>query len=246
MKHFLLLFFVFSHLLTYGGIPGKPEPPRLVNDFAGILDANELSQLEQKLKIYDDSTSTQIAVVCIKNLEGYDIADYAVRLALDWGIGQKGKNNGLLLLISLEERKVRIETGYGLEGALPDALSSRIIRNEISPYFKKGQYFQGIDTGTDAIIKALAGEYKGDGKKKKSSKSIGATFFIVLLIILIFILINKNKGRGNKFGNGMGPFFPFIPTSGRSSSWGDFSGGGGSFGGFGGGSFGGGGSSGDW
>jgi len=246
MKNLFIATLLFMQLWAQAALPPKPNPPRLVNDFADMLSQQEVSQLEQKLRFYNDSTSTQIAVVTVINLEGYDVADYAVRLALDWGIGQKGKNNGLLFLISKDDRKVRIEAGYGLEGALTDALSSRIIRNEITPAFKNGNFYEGIDAGTDAIIKALAGEYKGDNKKSKKGGAAGATFFVVIIIIIVFVLINKNRGKGNRFGGGMSPFFPMMPSSGRGSSWGNFSGGGGSFGGFGGGSFGGGGASGSW
>lgn len=246
MKNLIIACLLLCHAIAVAGIPPKPNPPRLVNDLAGMLSEQQASNLEFKLRQYNDSTSTQIAVVTITDLEGYDVADYAVRLALEWGIGQKGKNNGLLLLIAKNDRKIRIETGYGLEGALTDALSSRIIRNEISPAFKSGNFYEGIDAGTDAIIKALAGEYKSSKKSKKGGGGVGATIFVVLLIIIVLILVNKNKGKGNRFGGGMGPFFPIFPSSGRGSSWGSFSGGSGSFGGFGGGSFGGGGSSGSW
>ncbi len=246
MKNLLIVALFFLQLLAQAALPTQPNPPRLVNDFARLLSQQEASQLEQKLRLYNDSTSTQIAVVTVVSLDGYDVADYAVKLALEWGIGQKGKNNGLLLLISKDDRKVRIENGYGLEGALTDALSSRIVRNEISPSFKNGNYYEGIDAGTDAIIKALAGEYKAGKKKNKNGGAPGATIFVVIIIIIVFVLITKNRGGGNRFGGGMGSIFPMMPYSGRGSGWGSFSGGGGSFGGFGGGGFGGGGASGSW
>jgi uncharacterized protein len=157
------LFFIFSitfcaHILSAQTFPEKPT--RLVNDYTNTLSQAEIAQLEQKLVAFDDSTSTQIAVVLVKSLEGYDVADYAVRLAEKWGIGGSKNNNGVLLLTSLGDRKVTIQTGYGVEGALPDAITRRIIENEITPNFKTGNYFGGLDQGTSAIISYTKGEYK--------------------------------------------------------------------------------------
>jgi uncharacterized protein len=144
-----------------------PKPKQLVNDYANILSSNEVSQLENRLVKYDETTSTQIAVVILKSLDGDDIFDYSQRLAESWGIGGAENNNGVLMLISIDDRKLRIHTGYGTEGAIPDAIAKRIIENEIKPAFKANQYAVGINAGIDAMEQALAGEYKGTGKKDK-------------------------------------------------------------------------------
>lgn len=255
----LVAFLLFSSDLLAQTFPEKPI--RLVNDYTNTLTASEADALERKLVAFDDSTSTQVAVVLIRSLEGYDVADYAVRLAETWGIGREGKNNGVLLLASLGDRRVTIQTGYGVEGALPDAITKRIITNEITPSFKQGNYFQGLDRGTDAIIAYTKGEYRNDDPRKagKKGSSIG---FIILIIILIIIFLGRRGGGGRGTvisGRGAAsPFWWMLMGSGmghrhRGGGWGGFSGGGGGFrgggggfGGFGGGSFGGGGSSGSW
>jgi uncharacterized protein len=155
-----IVFLLFSAVLFAQTFPEKPN--RLVNDYTQTLSSQQIEQLEQKLVAFDDSTSTQIAVVLIKSLEGYDVADYGVRLAEMWGIGGAKNNNGVLVLVSLGDRKVTIQTGYGVEGALPDAITKRIIEREIKPNFKAGDYFAGLDEGTNAIISYTKGEYKND------------------------------------------------------------------------------------
>src|ERR1700755_1899729 len=116
-------------------IPPKPQPPKLVNDLAGVLSPDEESRLEQKLVAYDDSTSNQIAIVLIKTLNDYPIEEYATKLYRDWGIGNKKTNNGVLILAAIDDHKLRIETGYGLEGAIPDITANNIITNDIVPAF---------------------------------------------------------------------------------------------------------------
>jgi uncharacterized protein len=259
-RSFLFLLFIFSAFLLHAQtFPEKPN--RLVNDYTNTLSQTEINQLEQKLVAFDDSTSTQVAVVMIKSLEGYDVADYAVRLAENWGIGGSKNNNGVLLLVSIGDRKVTIQTGYGVEGALPDAIARRIIENEIKPNFKSGNYFGGIDQGTSAIISYTKGEYRDARKKPEQSK--GPSGFIIFLIIMaiIFLISKKGGGGGSQVIGRRGaasPFWWMLMGSGmgRSSGggFGGFSGGGGGFGGgggggfggFGGGSFGGGGASGSW
>jgi len=238
-----------------------PEKPnRLVNDYTQTLSPDQVNQLEQKLVAFDDSTSTQIAVVLIKSLEGFDIADYGVRLAENWGIGGAKNNNGVLLLVSLGDRKVTIQTGYGVEGALPDAITKRIINTEITPNFKSGDYFAGLDQGTNAIIAFTKGEYKNDAPRKGVKKKSSGFAFVFIMIIIILLAIKKGGGGGSEVIGGRGSASPFWwllmgSQMGRGSGGGfggfsgggdGFGGGGGGFGGFGGGSFGGGGSSGSW
>ncbi len=238
-------------------IPDKPNPPRLVNDFVGILSSSERTQLEQKLRAYNDSTSTQITIVIVKTTEPYPIGDFAFQVGRKWGVGQQGKNNGLVLAWATQTRKIYIATGYGVEGAVPDAIAKRIISNTIVPAFKQEQWYQGLDAATTEIIQRLQGEYKGDPKSNSDDEGAG-TFFIVLIVflIIIFIIARKNRGGGgnnrNRGGGWGGPVF--LPTPGWGSGWGSSGGGGwsgggssgGGFGGFGGGSFGGGGAGGDY
>lgn len=255
---FLILLISGASILQAQTFPEKPA--RLVNDYTNTLTQAEVSRLEQKLVAFDDSTSTQIAVVLIKSLEGYDVADYAVRLAEKWGIGGSKNNNGVLLLASIGDRKVTIQTGYGVEGALPDAIARRIIENEITPNFRTGNYFGGLDQGTSAIISYTKGEY--NEARKKTKQSDGPSGFIIFLIIMviIFLISRKGGGGGSQVIGRRGaasPFWWMLLGSGlgRSSGGGfggfsggggGFGGGGGGFGGFGGGSFGGGGASGSW
>jgi len=230
-------------------IPEAPNPPRLVNDFAGVLSADEVQALEQKLISYEDSTSNQVAIVLIKSLDGADVADYAVKLALKWGIGSK-KDNGVLLLAAIDDRKVRVEVGYGLEGRITD-MAAKQIRESLKPYFRENQYYQGLAVATDEIAKAAAGEYQGQYQytknKKKKGDSPWGFLSIILVLLLIFLFSRGGRGGGGGFLTGM-LLGQLLGGGGRrgGGSWGDFSSGGGSFGGFGGGGFGGGGSSGDW
>ena len=237
---------------TNTAIPDKPNPPRLVNDFVGILSATERAQLEQKLRAYNDSTSTQITIVIVKTTEPYPIGDFAFQVGRKWGVGQQGKNNGLVLAWATQTRKVFIAPGYGLEGAIPDAIAKRIITNLIAPAFKQEQYYQGLDAATTEIIQRASGEYKAEPDTNNGDG--GGSIIIVFLVILIifFILSRRNRGGGSS-GNRGGGFGPiFFPTStfsgwGNSGGGGSFGGGsGGGFGGFGGGSFGGGGAGGDY
>lgn len=233
--------------------PKKPVPPRLVNDFAGVLSPTDEARLEQKLVDFDKATSTQITVITITSIGGYDIAEYAVELGNRWGVGRKGKSNGAVLLAAMNERKLNISTGYGLEGALPDALAGRVIRNEIAPLFKQGHYYQGLDRGVDAIIAATKGEYKAEPEKKSRGLSfwqILAVVGAIYVVIWIFSKIGGGGGGGRYIsGRGSGGWGGGYIGGWGGGSWGGGSsggGGGGGFGGFGGGSFGGGGASGDW
>jgi uncharacterized protein len=241
----LTCFFAFAQK----GIPNKPNPPKLVNDFTGMLTPDQQQALESKLIAFDDSTSIQIAVVLIESLDGRDIAEYAVELGRAWGIGNKENNNGVLLLVSKSDRKIHIATGYGVEGALPDITASHIIDEQIKPNFRENDYYRGLDQGTDAIIAATKGEYKApeNYRKKKGKKEIPGLLVLIIIFVIMYF-IRRGGGGGGYYGGGgyrrsHGPGIWFFPSSGG-SNWGGGSSGG--FGGFGGGSFGGGGASGDW
>lgn len=243
-------------------VPPRPSPPRLVNDLAGLMQPNQVQQLEQKLVAYNDSTSSQIAIVTVPSLGDADIFDYAQELYRSWGIGQKKSSNGILLLVAQQEHQVRIHTGYGLEGAIPDVLAKRIISNTITPAFKQQQYYEGLDRATDQLIELAKGEYKADAttrtrRSDRDGSGSGWMFWLIIGGIILFILISSRGGgggRGGRRNRGLGGGFipPIIfgdfsggrGTFGGGGGWGG--GGGGGFGGFGGGSSGGGGASGSW
>lgn len=233
---------------------------RLVTDLTGTLTADQQQALENKLVALDDSSFTQVAVVIIPSLNGQDPTDYATELGRAWGVGGP-QNNGVVLLIAKNDRKLSIAPGYGLEGSLPDAMATHIIQDIIVPRFKGNDYYRGIEDGTDAIMAAVRGEYT-DPRPRRSEGGGMSMGSILLMAIVIFILVSmmSRGGGGNSKGGGgtwmsrrgsrgfNGPIF--IPGGfgggGGGGFGGGFGGGGGGFGGFGGGSFGGGGSSGSW
>lgn len=236
-------------------IPPRPNPPTLVNDFAGVLLKTEDDALEQKVVAYFDSTSTQIAIVTLKSIGDYDISQVSLKILRDWGIGTKGKNNGILILVSVEDRKIRIETGYGMEGVVPDAVANQIISQIIKPAFREGHYYQGLDGAVEAIQKAAAGEYRADPRQSKPGISPGAIFLIIMVIVIIVSIIGRGGGGGrgggttyNRRGGWIWPVIGGMGGFGGGSGGGGWSGGGGGggFGGFGGGGGGGGGASGSW
>ncbi len=240
-----LITFLFLFAAVSFAQPEMPVLKYYANDFTGTLNQEQLSVLNERLKTFDDSTSNQIVLLIIPTLNDYPLEEYANETAIKNKIGTKKNDNGILLLVVKNDRKVRIEVGYGLEGALPDALASSIIRNVMIPYFRNDDYYGGITEGINAIILATKGEYKPD-KKHSSHNGSGPGIFTLLFIIFIIISFFIRGGRGGRGG--------FIYYGGGFGSGGGFSGGGGSSGGGfggggfsgGGGSFGGGGASGSW
>ncbi len=244
--------------------PDKPEPAVYVHDYSGWLQPDQKNALEQKLRAYWDSTSTQIVVMIRPDLGDYDRASYAFELGNQWGIGRKDKNNGVVVLIKSEapDRGIFIATGYGTEGALPDITAGQIIRNTMGPYFRQQQYYEGINAGLDDIIRALNGEFTKDPAEELS---VGMAIFILLIVAVIFFLVIglifyklrkagqwiTNNGKNNRDDDDhMGGGWFFGGGGGNSGGWGGGSSGGGGWGGgggsFGGGSFGGGGAGGNW
>ena len=255
----LVILLLFLTGVSAQDFPPVPNPPRLVTDFTGTLSSDELARLEQKLVAYNDSTSTQIAIVMMRSTGDYEIADYSQRLGESWGIGSS-KDNGILILAAMDDRKVFIATGRGMEGAVPDALAKRIVTNLIIPNFKMEAYYQGLDQATDMIIKLASGEYKAE--EVESDGNHGGAIFLLFVFIFLFVilpLIKNRKDNDNHMG-GRGGGIDLWTTimlanmlkGGGGGKFGDFSsgrgsfGGGGGFGGFGGGSFGGGGAGGSW
>lgn len=256
----LFLILIFPLFGSAQNFPEQPNPPRLVNDFTQTLSQSEVAALEQKLVAYNDSTSTQIAIVMISTLDGYPVDDYAIQLAEKWGIGQKGKDNGVLIFIAKDDRKIFIPTGYGMEGVMPDGLVKRIIETDIKPAFKEGRYYDGLDQATSSMFRLAAGEYQAEASEQGKG---GPPIIFILGIIFFVIFIFWFKIRSVKHYSVLNniPFWAawtLLNQAQRShrGTWGGFSGGGGSswgggssgggFGGFGGGSFGGGGAGGSW
>ena len=236
-KALLLILAVFWALPTWAE-PSFPALTGRVVDNAGMLDGPTRERIVEMLAAQEQATSNQLVVATFNDLQGYDIASFGFQLARFWGIGQKGKDNGVVLIVAKAERKVRIEVGYGLEGELTDALSANIIQAIILPAFKKGQFDQGIEAGVKAIIEVLGGEYT-PRKKNSSNKASSPVLGIVFLIFIIFSFITSFFGDGGSGRGGRGIFY----GGGGFSGGGGFGGGGFSGGG---GGFGGGGASGGW
>jgi uncharacterized protein len=213
-----------------------------VNDYAHLLDERQEAQLEFALARYEEETSNQLVLLTIPSLEGEDLEGFSMRVADSWKIGRKGRDNGVILLIAVKERRIRIEVGYGLEAALTDVEASRIIRNVIAPALRRGDYFGGIASGIDAIIKATKGEFKGTPRPESAPLD---PLHGLLLLFLVLIILFTRFGRMAAFGGMMGGMF------GGRMGRGGLGGGLGGFGGLGGlggggGGFGGGGASGRW
>ncbi len=257
---FLKLFicFLFTQIsFAQFTIPEKPSLQTSVYDYANVLNANEKAQLEEKLIKYSDSTSTQITLITIESLKGEDVSQLATNWAQTWGIGQAKEDNGVIILVAKDERKIAINPGYGLEDKLTAAIGGQIIDYIIVPEFKAGSYYKGLDKGADALFDVFKGKYKGTRKQNK--KTDFPIIPIVIIVIILLVLISRNKNGGGNSGNsgGGGPSLMDVLIlsslgrggfggGGSSSSGGGFGGSGGFGGGFGGGGFSGGGSGGSW
>lgn len=205
----IILGFLFAPVLSFAYTsPGTPSG--LVNDYANIISAESRTTLESELLSFEKETSTQITVVTVPDLGGDTVENFAVKLFEEWGIGQKGKDNGALLLISRDDRQLRIEVGYGLEGALTDALSSQIIRNIITPSFKNGDYNTGILEGARAMMSATRGEYTAEPADPSSSNlnlDFGFLFFVAFIILrtlTLFLARTPSWWAGGVLGGALG------------------------------------------
>lgn len=266
MKRFHFIILLLSVLLSTVShaqfdIPEKPKnssEQTSVYDYANILEISQKKQLEQKLINYADSTSNQVVVIIIPSSKGENLGLLTPKWAHAWGIGDKDKDNGVLVLLAYEERQIWISPGYGVEDRLTAGLVGEITREAIIPYFKQGNYYQGLESGTDEIIRALEGKYVNDKKPSNDvGDGIGIGTIIVIALILLFLFTRKNNGGGGgNRGSNSGPDLFDMITLGRAGSilgggfgsggGGGFSGGGGFGGGFGGGGFSGGGAGGSW
>ena len=254
-----LLFSISAVAQVENAVPQRPSPPRLYNDFTkgrNFLTTEQASYLEGKLVAYNDSTSSQVTIVIVEDLKGYEANEYATALGRKWGVGGQQFNNGVVVLISTGggdgNRDAYIATGYGLEGAIPDVTAKHILENELIPDFREGNYYSGLNKTVDAIIKAAAGEYKApQGYGKRRGLSPGKIFLLIIIIWIILGIFGRGGGKGGGYASRRGYRGFWGPTLGGGlggfggGGW-SGGGGGGGFGGFGGGSFGGGGAGGKW
>ena len=244
----LLLVLIFGTGLQ-AQLPSPSNPPRLVNDYTGTLNASQFNTLEHKLVAYNDSTSTQILVLLVDDLQGYSIEQYATEIGHSWGVGQKDKGNGVVILVKpkkgSERGEVNISTGYGMEQYVTDATGKNIIEKEMIPAFKEGDYYTGIDNAVNVIMDLCSGKFTQD--EYNDGEGLPGWLTLLFIIAVIIVFIKFSSGSGQNYSGG-GSRTIWIPMGGGfGGGGGGFSGGGfGGFGGFGGGGFGGGGASGSW
>ena len=260
---FIGIYFLVLTLQAQDDLPAIPD--QLVNDQIGFFSAQEIRYFEHKLVAYDDTTSTQIALLVVDDLKGYSIVDYAQRVAEKWKIGRKGKDNGVIIVlkpkIGNQKGEVNIDVGYGLEPIIPDATAKRIIEQEMIPRFKNNDYAGGVDAARNVILGLASGQFSSDGYGQGRANNPSGCAIALIVFIIVITMINRGKRNNTTFGGGKRrsslPLWTALwlgSSMGRGGggSWGNFSGGsggfggGGGFGGFGGGSFGGGGASGSW
>lgn len=234
-------------------VPSRPNPPKLVNDLAAIFSEKQVNELEQKLETFSDTTSNQIAVITVADLEGYAPAEYATKIGIEWGIGSKDFNNGIVILVKPKtpdaRGEVSIQIGYGLEGAIPDAYCKRIIENDVIPHFRENDYYGGVAQAVDVLMALASGEITYVNGAEDEDSGYGALLIMAVIFLFIWLWARssmKKSGKNNNHhrggGSGSGGGYYHSSGSGRSSSR---SSSGSSFD-FGGGSFGGGGASGSW
>jgi len=249
----ILAIFFATSVLAQDEIPARPNPPRLVNDLTQTLTQGQQQQLERKLVAYNDSTSTQVTILIVPTYGQYDPNQFGVEVFDQWKIGQADKDNGLLITVAMQDRKMFINTGYGLEDVVPDGAASTIIDEYMKPAFRNNNYYKGLDEATSVIFDLAAGKYTADKlAENNAGKGISLGAFLVFFFIIITIISRIRRVRRHQVngGSGMGmlTMMMLLGGSGRShgGSFGDFNSGGGGFGGFGGGMTGGGGAGGSW
>ena len=240
-----LLLVLFFGTGLQAQLPSPSNPPRLVNDYTGTLSTSQINTLEHKLVAYNDSTSTQILVLLVDDLQGYSIEQYATEIGHSWGVGQKDKGNGVVILVKpkkgSERGEVNISTGYGMEQYVTDATGKNIIEKEMIPAFKEGDYYTGIDNAVNVIMGLCSGKFTQD--EYNDGEGLPGWLTLLFIIAIIIVFIKFSNGSGQNYSGG-GSRTIWIPMGGGFGGGGGFSGGG--FGGFGGGGFGGGGASGSW
>lgn len=224
------------------------QPAGMVNDFANMLTSSEEQLLETKLRSYRDTTTNAFVIATLENLQDYPIEDVAREMHNEWNIQYEERGNGVLILISEQDRSMRIEVGYGLEGAIPDIMANRIINDVLTPSFRSGDFYGGLNQATNILIDLAAGEFEGFPEQQSSGEGFPIDVLIIFIII-IFILVTRGKGGKGGKRHSLGSSGIIFYGGGFGGGGGSFGGGGGGFGGFGGGggfSSGGGGASGGW
>lgn len=253
------LFIFLSLSLVSGQIPAKPQPERLVNDYAALFSSEERNTLEKVLRELSNQTSNQIVIVTVNDLQGYDRSQFAFEIGEKWGVGNEEFNNGIVILIKPKTRNANgeayIAVGYGLEGVIPDAVANRIVENEMIPGFRIDDYYKGVSDALEIIIPLVKGEYSYEEYQDDFGDVFGAIFTLLVLAIAVMIIVigtknggSSNMGGKNKRLSGLDLFLIGHALGGGRSSGrgGGFGGSAGGFGGFGGGRFGGGGAGGSW
>jgi len=250
----LLLLAAFVNVNAQDCLLDQKPVQNLVQDYADVMSDGEEQSLRQALIAFNDTTSTQILVVTVTDLCGYDKAAFTYTLGEKWGVGQDGKDNGIVIMVKPKEidgrGEVFIAPGYGIEGVLPDAIAKRIVELEMIPYFKKRDYYGGIANAAVTVMEITGGEYSADEYAKSAGVKSVLPFLGVIFIFILIMIMKAKQTRQYASTNNLG-FFAALALMNASSrshggSYGGFSSGGGSFGGFGGGSFGGGGAGGSW
>ena len=258
MKKIIIAVFIVlvgvSNLMAQDCLLEKQPVQDLVQDYANVLSENEEQNLRSALLAFNDSTSTQILIVTVNDMCGYDKAEFTYTLGEKWGVGQEGKNNGVVIMVKPHggkgDRHAFIAPGYGIEGALPDAIAKRIVEREMIPHFKNKDFYSGIANAATTVMEITGGEYSAD--EYGSKFDVRSILPFAGVIFFLIVMIGSRAGRARKYAatNNMG-FWAALAVMNASSrshggSFGNFGSGGGSFGGFGGGSFGGGGAGGSW
>lgn len=228
-------------------LPKRPSPPHLVNDLANVIDQSDEAALEAKLVAYNDSTSTQIAVITVPTVQPFEIGDYAYKIGRFWGVGNKDFDNGIVLLVAVDDHRMFIATGYGTEAYLTDIRCNQIIDGILTPAFQQNNFYAGIDNATTEMMKYMTGAYEGQPYDSPNDAPPSLIIIMIVILIILFFARRTKGGGGTTFskrgptywgGGGFGGF--------GGGGFGGGSGGGGGFGGFGGGGFGGGGAGGSW
>ncbi len=256
MKKIALLFIsMMLSTILFAQFPAKTN--RLVNDYAGLFTDRQCMNLEHRLVAFADTTSNQILIITTPSLEGYDISEYAYKIGETWGVGQAEHDNGVVIVIKPKTDtpgRVFIATGYGLEGALPDAVCKEIVDMDMIPHFMNNDYYGGVMAALDIIMPVAAGEYSYQEARGDEGGFLALAIVVIVIVVFVIVAFSGNgSGNSNIGGRGNGGIDPLtaiwigsMMSRNHGGSFGNFSGGSGGFGGFGGGSFGGGGAGGSW
>ena len=244
MKRLVVILCALVCLSVFADEVIPPKPAQYFNDYAGVVSGGTVAQLNQKLEQFERDSSCQILVAVYPKMQSdSSVEDYTVRVAQAWRAGEKGKDNGAVLFVFIQDRKMFIQVGYGLEGAMPDAICKRIVENEIKPYFKAGNYDAGLTAGVNAMLAAAKGEYKGTGHTVNDQKTGSPAIITIIFVVIVIVILISRIRQGIFYSSG-----GYYTRRGWSSGGGGWGGGGGGGGGFssGGGNFGGGGAGGRW